>query len=88
MTQLCPHGCYWDCEHTREGRETDASVLEGEFDEMRERARLRAVTSADTMQRLRRCQECGEDFRDAVRHARDHTRMRQLGWLSREDSLR
>lgn len=85
MTSLCPHGCYWDCEHAREAT---TSAFGGDFDEARERARLRAVTSADTMQPLRRCQECGEDFRDAVRHAREHTRMRQLGWLSREDSLR
>lgn len=78
---FCAFGCYWDCEHPR-------SLIEPAPDDEAERARLYPVTDADRARPLLRCAECGEDFRDAVRHARDHVRMRQLGWLSKTDSLR
>jgi hypothetical protein len=68
-TAFCALGCYWDCEHPR------GPSLPLDPAEQRERARLRAVTDADTARPPVRCGECGEWFRDAVRHARDHTRM-------------
>ena len=79
---FCVEGCYWECEHAR------PAIVEATTAEVAERARLHAVTADDRARPLLRCAECGEDFRDAVRHARDHVRMRQLGWLSRSDSLR
>ncbi|MEZ4502535.1 MAG: hypothetical protein R3C39_07910 [Dehalococcoidia bacterium] len=78
---FCAFGCYWDCEHPRATIEVDPT-------EAAERARLHPVTDEDRVGPLLHCAECGEDFRSAVRHARDHARMRQLGWLSRNDSLR
>jgi hypothetical protein len=82
MADFCPHGCYWDCDHAERPREIDDPL------EAAERARLRPVTDADTAQPLRRCRDCGGYFYDAVSHAREHSRMRQLGWLSHADSLR
>jgi hypothetical protein len=65
-SEFCPFGCYWECEH----RETVGP----------ERAKLRPVDGADGRP-LSRCRECGEFFDDVVAHSREHTRMRQLGWL-------
>jgi hypothetical protein len=68
---LCPHGCYWDCEHRA------AASLP--FDDG-DRAVLRPVHD-EAGRELRRCRECGEFFYSTVEHAREHERMRQLGWL-------
>ena len=82
MAEFCPHGCYWDCEHLDGARVANDAV------EAAERARLRPVTDADVVAPMQRCHECGGYFRSAVGHAREHARMRQLGWLSHSDSLR
>ena len=62
---LCPYGCYWDCEHR-------VSV---------ERARLFPVEDPVTGNPASRCRECGDFFHDWVAHGREHHRLRQLGWL-------
>jgi hypothetical protein len=82
MPEFCPHGCYWECEHL------DGAHAVEDPAEAAERARLRPVTDADTHQPLQRCRDCGGYFYSAVSHAREHSRMRQLGWLSHSDSLR
>lgn len=82
MTDFCPHGCYWDCDHLEAQRALDDPV------ERAERARLRPVTDRDRLKPLQYCTECGGSFRDAAWHSREHARMRQLGWLSHTDSLR
>ena len=66
-TEFCPYGCYWECEHRAPGLDP-------------ERARLRPVDDEEGRP-LKRCRECGDFFSDVVAHSREHTRMRQLGWL-------
>jgi len=65
---FCRQGCYWDCEH----RAAAAAALE--------RMHLHPVEHA-TGRPLQRCDECGDYFYDTSEHAREHQRMRQLGWL-------
>ncbi len=79
MTDFCPHGCYWDCDHLEATRAEEDGA---------ERARLRPVTDRDRLRPLQLCDDCGGSFRDAAWHSREHARMRQLGWMSRADSLR
>ena len=63
---FCPEGCYWACEHG-----IPAGRLRGE------------LTVADRVARPPMCcAECGDYLHDVVGHAREHERMRQLGWLS------
>lgn len=62
---LCPHGCYWECEH----RAPDTAE-----------AALRPVHD-EAGRALQRCRECGNFFYSAVAHAREHQEMRMLGWL-------
>jgi hypothetical protein len=64
-TDLCPQGCYWECEHRPPSRE---------------RAALMSVHDTQG-RALARCRECGDMFYDPVAHGREHIRMRQLGWL-------
>jgi hypothetical protein len=66
---FCPQGCYWECEHR-----TPSLAA------MMERAGLRPAEEAGGRS-LSRCGECGEYFADSVEHAREHQRLRQLGWL-------
>ncbi|MSP22179.1 MAG: hypothetical protein EXR66_04070 [Dehalococcoidia bacterium] len=82
MTEFCPHGCYWDCDHLEAARAVEDPL------EVVERARLRPVTEQDRLKPLQFCGDCGGLFRAAARHGREHPRMRQLGWLSHSDSLR
>ena len=59
---LCPYGCYWDCEHRTGG----------------ERARLRPAELGRRRPRRRYCWECGEFAEEIVTHGREHLRQRQL----------
>lgn len=61
--ELCPFGCYWECEHR-----TPSSAA----------AALKPVYDAQGRE-LRRCRECGDLFYGAIEHAREHERLRQLG---------
>ncbi len=66
---FCPRGCYWPCEHR------SVSTVHPED------SRLRSVEDPITGLPLRLCRECGDYFLDAVEHAREHARLRQLGSL-------
>lgn len=67
---FCPEGCYWECDHLVA---TGAVSAEG--------AALRPVEDHDRVT-LMRCDDCGDYLYDVVAHARDHERLRQLGWLA------
>ena len=73
---FCPFGCYWDCEHR-----TAAGTASPE------RAALRPVEDGSGGT-LMRCRDCGGYLYDVVAHAREHERLRQLGWLSDESRNR
>ena len=66
---FCPEGCDWECEHLVAAGTVSA-----------ERAALRPVDDR-TAGTLMRCGDCGDYLSDVVAHAREHERMRQLGWL-------
>lgn len=60
---LCPYGCYWECEHRTPSPEASA---------------LHAVHDASG-RALQRCRDCGEMFYSALAHSREHEARRQLG---------
>jgi len=64
---LCPFGCYWECEHRAAASDPRAGTLHPVHDE--------------AGQALNRCRECGDFFYDVLEHSREHARKRQLGWL-------
>jgi hypothetical protein len=67
--EFCPFGCYWECEHR--GAADRAGI---------DRSALRPVEDT-TGHKLMRCRDCGDYLYDVVGHAREHQRMRQLGWM-------
>jgi hypothetical protein len=69
-------GCYWECEHLAAAGTVSA-----------ERAALRTVDDGDG-HKLMRCRDCGDYLYDVVAHAREHERMRQLGWMPQQFPLR
>jgi hypothetical protein len=64
---LCPLGCYWECEHRAPSSDERAGELHPVHDE--------------AGRPLSRCRECGDFFYDVMEHSREHARKRQLGWL-------
>lgn len=64
---FCPHGCYWECEHRTERSAESRALMPVEH----------PVTGAT----LRMCMECGDYFYDAIEHAQEHARLRQLGYI-------
>ena len=77
MAEFCPHGCYWDCEHRRP---PERGGLDWPAQRSEDTAALWPVEPVDGGS-LRWCAECRSPFYEAVAHAREHQRMRQLGWL-------
>lgn len=71
---LCPYGCYWECEHRiAAGRASP------------ERTALRPIEDGGGGT-LMRCRDCGDYLYDVVAHAREHERLRQLGWMPERPS--
>lgn len=85
---LCPHGCYWDCEHrtassaSPTSSASPASGSSGDADApgAGRTPSLRPVHD-DHGRALNRCRECGDFFYGVLEHSREHARKRQLGWL-------
>jgi len=67
---LCPFGCYWECEHRPTEGDANARALHAVHDE--------------SGRALNRCRECGDFFYSVMEHSREHARKRQLGWLPEE----